>query len=44
LYIEGSDREFVPGGGEKGGELNGVVEFGTGALLAVVEMDVVVGG
>jgi hypothetical protein len=43
LYIEGGDREFVHGGGEKGGELNGVVDSGTGALLAVVEMEEVVG-
>jgi hypothetical protein len=44
LYIEGGDREFVPEGGEKGRELNRVVDSGTGAILAVVEMDTVVDG
>jgi hypothetical protein len=43
LYIEGGDREFVPGGGEKG-RVNRVVDSGMGVILAVVEMDAVVGG
>jgi hypothetical protein len=44
LHIESGDRESVPGSGEKDGELNGVVDSGTGAILAVVEMDTVVDG